>query len=221
MTEVIGSVKPAAKINYGNSDKLRKEESASTTREPVKKIVTSDVIQKKKPLGRKIADTFAGDDAKGIVAFVVTDVLIPQAKDMINDAFSSALQRALYGDNSGRRQASNSNNRTRGTSYGGFYNSPNQQQTQSARTMTTQGRAVHNFKEIILNNRGEAEEVIDGLCSIIDQYKTVSVSDLYEMVGLTGEFTDQKWGWTDLRSASVSRVREGYLLDLPKTVSLD
>ena len=38
---------------------------------------------------------------------------------------------------------------------------------------------------------------------------------------VTVNFTDNKYGWKDLSSASVSRVRDGYLLNLPRTVLLD
>jgi hypothetical protein len=52
-------------------------------------------------------------------------------------------------------------------------------------------------------------------------YGQASISDLYELVGITANFTDNKWGWTDLRSSSVSRARDGYLLNLPRPILLD
>ena len=48
-----------------------------------------------------------------------------------------------------------------------------------------------------------------------------TVADLYELVGVTGEYTDNKYGWDSLGSASVTRVRGGYLVDLPRTRLLD
>jgi hypothetical protein len=49
----------------------------------------------------------------------------------------------------------------------------------------------------------------------------VSVADLYDLVGVTGNYTDNKYGWTDIRSASVIRVRDGYMLKLPKALPLN
>jgi hypothetical protein len=72
-----------------------------------------------------------------------------------------------------------------------------------------------------LATRVEAEEVIDRLFDVVSRYETATVADLYEMVGVTGNYTDDKWGWTDLRGASVQRVRNGYLLDLPRPEPLD
>ncbi len=55
---------------------------------------------------------------------------------------------------------------------------------------------------------------------LIEKYETVSVADLYELLGVEASYTDEKWGWVDLRDAGIRRVRDGYLLDLPKPESL-
>jgi hypothetical protein len=81
--------------------------------------------------------------------------------------------------------------------------------------MSRQARARHDFDEIVLESRTEAEEVIDRLFDLVSRYESATVADLYELVGLASSHTDHKWGWTDLRGAGVSRVRGGYLLDLP------
>lgn len=56
---------------------------------------------------------------------------------------------------------------------------------------------------------------------LIDTYGMVSVADLYDLVGINGSYTDNKYGWTHLRSADVQRVRDGYLLKLPKALPFD
>lgn len=88
--------------------------------------------------------------------------------------------------------------------------------------MSRRSRAAHNFDEIILETRMEAEEVIERMAEYVERYDQASVSDLYQLVGVTGSFADEKWGWKDLRAASVTRVRNGgYLLDLPRPIELD
>ena len=49
----------------------------------------------------------------------------------------------------------------------------------------------------------------------------VSVADLYDLVGISGNYTDNKYGWTNLRNSDVQRVRDGYLLKLPKALPFD
>ena len=56
----------------------------------------------------------------------------------------------------------------------------------------------------------------------INQYQIVSVADLYDLAGITcRSYTANKYGWTDLRSAKVVRTRDGYILQLPRTVQIN
>jgi hypothetical protein len=87
--------------------------------------------------------------------------------------------------------------------------------------MSRQARRSHDFDEIILDKRVEAEEVIDMMYAILEEYKEVSVHDLYEMVGLDPTWADQKWGWYRLDGARAVRTGSGYLIDLPKPEPLD
>lgn len=54
------------------------------------------------------------------------------------------------------------------------------------------------------------------LISICDQYGVVTVGDLYSLADIFKTYTDENWGWRDLRSARVIRAHSGYILDLPK-----
>ena len=57
---------------------------------------------------------------------------------------------------------------------------------------------------------------------LITEYKMVTVSDLYDLVGISGKYTDCKYGWTNLRNVEPIRVRDGgYMLNLPKPRPLD
>ena len=67
----------------------------------------------------------------------------------------------------------------------------------------------------------EADEVLTQLFDCVESYASVSVADLYEMVGLEVNFNDHKWGWIDLRGSKVSRTRDGYQLNLPRPEAID
>ena len=53
------------------------------------------------------------------------------------------------------------------------------------------------------------------------RFGEVTVADLYDLVGISSDYTDRKYGWTDLATAKPIRVRGGYLLDLPRAKLLD
>ena len=41
------------------------------------------------------------------------------------------------------------------------------------------------------------------------------------MADLTSPYTSNKYGWTNIRSAEAVRVRDGYILKLPKAMPID
>lgn len=87
--------------------------------------------------------------------------------------------------------------------------------------MSAVGRKTHNFKEVILEDRAEAEEVLTDMYGLLDRFQMVTVADVYGLVGEDSDFIDSKWGWTNLDGAKASRVRGGYMLILPPTEELD
>ena len=192
-----------------NSDKSKLGEYEDKN---IKQVTSSPVIRRKKGLGKQFKSIFFGGDAKTALQYGIYDVVIPAAKEMIVDFGRETLEKLVMG--SSRRQ------RNAPTAGPGGYVSYNRyamraQQPQAPRMLTQRGRARHDFDEIVLETRQEAEDVIDRLFDLVGQYGSASVSDLYELVGIQATHADQKWGWEELRGAGVSRVRGGYLLDLP------
>lgn len=89
------------------------------------------------------------------------------------------------------------------------------------REISPRGRANHDFGEILIPTRGEAEQVLDTLLALVDEYDSATVADLYGAVGISAEHTDLKFGWTDLRDARISPARGGgYLLEMPRADAL-
>lgn len=194
--------------------------SAEPEREKIEKVVTGEVNQRKKPLGKRFAETFVGGDAKSTMLYVVFDILVPAAKDMAADAVSQGIERMIFGESrtggrsSSRRSSSGSNGFV---SYNRF--GPNNQrrgEREEPRGMSRKARATHDFDEIVCATRIEADLVIERLYDLLSRYEQVTVADLYDLVGITGSYTDNKWGWTRLDGARAIRDRNGYLLDLPK-----
>jgi hypothetical protein len=69
--------------------------------------------------------------------------------------------------------------------------------------------------EIIFENHDDAERVLLELVKLIKTYGFVYVSDLYDIVNISNEYENTKYGWYDLTSASIKDTRDGYVLDLP------
>lgn len=211
------------KNTFPSNSKLNKRESQPQQRvedRKIEKVVTGTVRKQKRGLGKKLAETFLEDDTKSVGSYIFHDVLIPAAKAMISDMVGGGIEMLLFGEKRGhntRRDGGRSY-----TCYGSYYRSTDRDnRDRDKRDISRLGRARHDFDEIVLETRGEAEEVLSHLVDLTLDYNQATVADLYDLVGISGNFTDNKYGWTDLRSASVTRVRDGYLINLPRTQLLD
>lgn len=77
--------------------------------------------------------------------------------------------------------------------------------------------------ELVYETRADAEKVLNGMSEIIDEYGFVTVADLYDISGLPGAYyTDSKIGWKgSIKESIIKRVRDGYVIDLPKPEVLE
>ena len=55
-------------------------------------------------------------------------------------------------------------------------------------------RTGYDYDDIILESRGEAEDVLERMDELIATYQVVSVADFYDLVGVSGNYTDNKYG---------------------------
>ena len=192
-----------------NSNKSK--ELTPVPEKKVEKIVKGTVKSKKKNGIDKLKDNFISEDAANIKTYVVMDVLIPAVKKAICDIVKNGVDMILYGE-SGR-----SNRRpSEYVSYDRRYLDRGDPRFYKADI----ARIGYSYDDIILETRGEAEDVLARMDELIELYGMVSVADLYDLVGITGNYTDNKYGWTNIRNAEPVHVRDGYMLRLPKVTSL-
>ena len=193
-----------------NSNRYKKEQNnAPAERKRVEKVVTGKVRTKKKSEISKLKDTFISEDVSNVKSYIVMDVLIPAAKKAISDIVRDGIDMILYGDTRGRGGSSS------GASYVS-YRSYSDRDRRDDRRESSRTRVGYDYDDIILESRVEAEEVLQRMDELIETYGIVSVADLYDLVGKSCNYTDNKYGWTNIRNAEPVRVRDGYLLKMPK-----
>ena len=209
--------------NYASNSNKAKAEPEKKERAPLPKIAEGKVIKRKRSLGSKVKESFTGDDAQSVGDYLIFDVVIPALKATISDVASQGVERMLFGEARPRSTGYSSPVRKNYTNYStARVAQPNSDIVGGPRReVSQQGRSSHNFDEVIFETRGEAEAVLEMLGNLINEYDVATVADLYEMVNITGEFTDQRWGWYDLQGASVQPSRAGYLLNLARPQPLN
>jgi hypothetical protein len=190
----------------------------------IERVTTGEVVRKKRPLRKRFVESFVAGDARTVIPYVVMDVLLPSVRDVVVDSIQEFVAKLILGE--GRRYRGISSPTVGPYGQQQPYGQVNYTRYSASRlppaqrVLSRQARARHNFDEIQLTSRAEAEEVIDGLYEVVSRYESATVADLYQLVGLASDHTDHKWGWTDIRGAGVSRGRDGYLLDLPDPIPL-
>lgn len=183
------------------------------TPKKVERVVSGEVTSRKKSELRKFADVFIVEDIRKITDHIINDTLIPTIKDALFDVVSGGLSMLLYGDSGKGGKRSTAAGKVL---YGNFYNNKRENTPQQ------RNRVAYDYDEIIIKNRGEAEEVLEAMKDLLYTYGTVSVADLYDLVGVSCNYTDNNYGWTKLdeTNSGVEPVRGGYTIRLPRVIAL-
>ncbi len=199
-----------------NSNKSKAESATTAVKESEKrtaKVVTNPVKVQKNEL-RKVADALVPGDVSNIKSYIFMDVLVPAFKKLVSDIITNSVDMLFYGE-TGRSRTSTTASRV---SYRSYYD----QRDDDRRYGRSAVRTRYSYDDVVFKTRGEAEEVLSRMEEMIDRYKMVRVADLYDMVGITGDYTDNNYGWTNLRSADIARTRDGgYMIRLPRAVPID
>lgn len=194
--------------NYqSNSYKSKETQERNDDKKKIEKVIAGQAKTKKKSGMSKFIGGLVADETHNIKTYLFKDVVIPTIKKTITDV----VDMILYG---GSKRSSSRSIASR-VSYRSYYDEPRTTRRDEPRTV--QG---YSYDDVILETRGDAEEVLDKLNEIIDTYQIASVADLYDLVGISGNYTDNKYGWTNLSSADVVRTRDGYQLKLPRALPI-
>ena len=191
----------------------------------VGQVTSKPATIRKRPLGKRVAEMLTGDDARSVGGYVVFDIVIPAFKDLLFEVITGGSQRALWGSSSTRRPQPPRPGK--GPSIPGApsyisYNTQGSSSTQPSK-MSQAGQARHDFDEIVVASRGEAEMILSRMCELVEVYGVASVADLYSMAGITnGSYVDNRWGWRDLGSARVLRIPQGgYVFNFPRPTPIE
>lgn len=177
----------------------------------VESVIAGKAKTKKKSEIKKFADVFISEDASNVKSYILLDVLIPAVKKAISDIVTNGIDMILYGESGGRKK-----NTASKISYRDYYD------RDGGRRMESSFRSGFDYDDVTFETRADAEAVLDAMDEAISKYGVVSVGDFYDLANIsTDNYTVNKYGWTDIRSASVVRVRDGYMIKLPKALPLN
>ena len=199
-----------------NTDRFRekeaKKEKPVEQKEKITRVTQGAVRTRKK---NKFAENFLSEDVNDVKKYLIGDILLPTIKKTISEMVTNGIDLMLFGEVRGKRSSSRSSR----VSYRDYYDRRDDHRDDRKNSR----RSSYDYEDIILDDRGEAELVLDRMDEIIDNYGHATITDLYDLVGYDGgRYTDSKYGWTSLRGADVRRTRDGgYLLIMPAARPVD
>lgn len=196
--------------------KEKQEESTKTsdsTREKrVEKIVHGKVTKKENKV-RKLTDIFIAEDVTNVKDYIIMDVIVPSVKKALYDLTVGAIDMILYGGRGDGEKRSTADK----ISYRDYNSMSRRGDRYRDRTRTNSG---YSYDDIVLDTRGEAETVLSRMDEIMEEYGIVRVADLYDLVGESGDYTDNNYGWTNIRNAKIVRTHDGYKIDMPRALPI-
>ena len=197
-----------------NSHKFREEQKEHAENEKrVEKVIQGKAKTKKNSV-RKVTDVFISEDIGNVKSYILMDVLVPAVKKALLDVITNGADMILYGGN-GRGSKRSTADRISYTRYSDKSRDRDRDYT------AARARSGYDYDDVILESRGEAERVLSQMNDLIETYERASIADLYDLVGLDAPYTHNKYGWTNLRNAEPVRVRDGYMLKMPKALPID
>jgi hypothetical protein len=201
--------------NYpSNSHKSRQASGKETPKDAemipvdkkkVERVTTHEAHTKKPGVSNKLAKVFLPEDVTNVKDWIVWDILVPGAKNLLLDVINETL--------GGRRVNRSSFNGTVRTNYGGV---------RSNTVRAGQSRSIgFEFEDVTCDSREDAQAILRTLDDLMDQYNNVSVADLYSAAGIScSNYMYNNWGWTDISTARIVRDIDGWVLKFPKAISL-
>lgn len=179
----------------------------------------SVAIKEKGPFKRFVSN-FVKNDIRTVAGEAVDNVLLPDGAEL----FVGVLEYIIEGIFLGGDRSIRKSMRGGDVPYNAIFKSGKKflssVKEQDAR------KAALSYEEVIFTTYELAQEVLDDMYDYIDNYKVVSVLDLYSFIKERIEnpecldskgFTDDDYGWKDLTGAKIRPVRGGgFVLNLPR-----
>jgi hypothetical protein len=148
-----------------------------------------------------------------------SSLVIPSIMRLIYDFLEGALRMTILG-----KASDSSRGRVGGhhTAYSNPYRSNSPTYHSSNRSSGyQQARRIQSspYTDIYFESHRDAEEALEVMKAIVQEYGWVSVGHLYSSLGITNNHTHHAWGWTDVSRVGISRDDAGFYIDLPNPVS--
>ena len=199
-------------------------------KEPIKSVPIKATAEHKEQLGKKLKRIFLSEDVDHLGEYIFWDVLVPSVQNLFSDMLHTVADVSFSGGRGRRSIASRDSLQRTAALYirssangGSIYN---RQSIQTVQTI----RSIDDFMAFIYDVKDDALYVLNAMEQEISDYGVCTVQNVYGYLksrGIVVEkepgnyYTNNDWGWTDIKNTKIIRVKNGWMLDLPKPKQID
>lgn len=169
----------------------------------------------KRPASKRLMGFLIAESPKEVAKNVGMNLVVPQLKAALEAAANGFISGLLW-NNGPRPQGGimhgtvlNSNTSV----YGGIVNGGVTPQQLAAAAAPARPAGYQDLK---LPTQQYAEALLANLYGLLNDYRMVSVADLYESAGMPTDPQDHKIGWYSLEGVHIEKHRDGFVLALPR-----
>jgi hypothetical protein len=173
------------------------------------------VVKAPRPVTRRFFDFVFAESPKDIAKRVLTNTLAPRLKAAGEEAANNFLHSMLWGQGSAPVSSIVKGTVIRGGTNVYAQASGQPSALQQARE-ANQSRPSGIYQDLTCPTQEIAEQILAQLYDVFNQYRVVSVADLYEMAKIPVSTSDNAYGWMSLDGARITQDRNGYVLALPR-----
>ena len=221
-----GDVKGEVAVRYPSNSFKSKEKPAN---QPVKKVAHGTAVLRRKSFKERITDWLFVNE-EDYEDYVYEDIVRPAILDAIGDISHNAIEAVrdtidivLFGSVKGARRRRSGYYRT---SYDDDYWDRSRRSCRRERDRDEDDRRFSRRSDDVaakVESRSEAVDLVQAMQERVHDYKVASVLNFYDMADMPTRSTDDDYGW-DLGhpfEATITRTRDGYIVEPNKPVYLD
>lgn len=150
------------------------------------------------------------------------NVIVPRIKLGMEEALNSFISGMFWGNGANKPISGMVKGTVLRGSASTYHNAQNQPSAlmQARESVQPNPKSSGNYEDVVCDTQQRAEAILAGAYELLNMYRVICVADLYELARIEPAPSDGSYGWMSLDGARISKVRDGFLLELPRPTLL-
>lgn len=195
-----------------NTDEYLAQQNVTKNRPPMQAVIEDKGTKVQRSLLRRFVEFASGRDIKSLEK-ELNGIVISWFLNSLHSGVES-LNDTIFNRTTNRLAKGKGGN----TSYDQYYDGKSKS---GADISDPSYRRKHGeYIDVEFNDKWKAQEVYTAIRSYFDEYKVLSVANLYQAAGMSTTFTDDAYGWYSLNGSRLEKINGKWRIVMPRPISL-